>query len=272
MTSMVVVATAAALTPGASDVAAPVPSAAAHGVARGPLLPSGLPKQSASTFDHSLNWSGYVDTGTTFTSVAGSWTQPAAVCPANKLEQAAFWVGLDGDSPMDTSVEQVGTDSDCVKKVKKVPGGARYYAWYELYPDAVVVLPTSTYPVVAGDSISASVHGSGADYTVAISDGTRWKFSLPVTAPAVEEDASAEWIAEAPLSCTPVGVCKPVSLADFGTVTFTGASADGEPINGPGFTSEAVTMTKNVKGTVLEAQPSALAAGGAGFTVTWISL
>ena len=271
MTLMAVVA-AAALTSGASGVAAPIPSAAPHGAARDPLLPAGVRSKSVSTFDHSLNWSGYVDTGTTFTSVAGSWTQPAAVCPANKVQQAAFWVGFDGSDSTDTSVEQVGTDSDCVKKVKKVPGGARYYAWYELYPDPLVVLPTATYPVFAGDSITASVHGAGADYTVAISDGARWNYSAAVTAPAVDADSSAEWIAEAPLACTTKGVCKPVALADFDTVTFTGASADGEPVNGPGLTSEAVTMTKNKKGTILEAQPSALASGGAGFTVTWISL
>jgi hypothetical protein len=269
---MAVGAAAAAFWPGATGAAAPTPSTTPHASDRAPLLQAGARKAAPVPYDHSLNWSGYIDTGTTFTSVAGSWTQPTADCPASKVQQAAFWVGFDGYDSTDTSVEQVGTDSDCAKKVKTVPAGPRYYAWYQMYPDSVVVLPTATYPVSAGDAISASVHGSGADYTVAISDGTRWSFSLAVTAPAVASDASAEWIAEAPLTCTTAGKCKPEPLADFGSVTFTGASANGEPINGAGLTSESVTMTKNTKGTIIEAQPSVLALGGTGFSVTWVSL
>jgi hypothetical protein len=263
---------AAAAAPGTVSGAAP---AAASSVAiPAPLIGSAPLAKSKSTTVTSRNWSGYVDTGTTFTSVAGSWTQPAATCPANKLEQAAFWVGLDGYTPTDTSVEQVGTDADCVKGTKKVPGGPRYYAWYELYPNPLQVLTSD--PVFPGDAITASVSGSGAAYTVAISDVAsgvlRWSYSLPVTAPAVEPDASAEWIAEAPVTCTPTGTCKAVPLADFGAVTFTGASANGEPINGTGFTSIPITMTKSARGTGIEAQPSALATGGSGFSVAWVSL
>lgn len=54
---------------------------------------------------------------------------------------SAFWVGLDGSSS--TSVEQLGRDSDCDS------GTPSYYAWYEMYPNPSVTLP-SQYPVSPG--------------------------------------------------------------------------------------------------------------------------
>ncbi len=82
----------------------------------------------------SSNWSGYADTADTYTSVAASWTQPAVNCGSassggggilggllggnglgNLLgpggSASSFWVGLDGYAS--SSVEQLGTDSDC---------------------------------------------------------------------------------------------------------------------------------------------------------------
>ena len=105
----------------------------------------------------SQDWAGYAVTGTTFSNVAGSWTQPTATCPKNQVQQAAFWVGIDGYSASDPTVQQIGTDSDCTKGKGKKGGGPNYYAWYQLYPQSVVVLPTSSYPVTKGDAISASV-------------------------------------------------------------------------------------------------------------------
>ena len=47
--------------------------------------------------DVSSNWSGYAVSGQTFSSVSGSWTQPAATCTSGS-SSAAFWVGLGGNS------------------------------------------------------------------------------------------------------------------------------------------------------------------------------
>ena len=53
----------------------------------------------------SANWAGYaVDSGdpaagaapAVFTSVSGSWTQPAVECPRSGTTYSAFWVGLGG--------------------------------------------------------------------------------------------------------------------------------------------------------------------------------
>ena len=82
----------------------------------------------------SLDWAGYAVTGAVVTTVSGSWVQPAATCPGTKATESAFWVGIDGFAATDPTVQQIGTDSDCIKGSKKKPGGPSYYAWYEMYP------------------------------------------------------------------------------------------------------------------------------------------
>ena len=54
----------------------------------------------------SLNWAGYSATGSSFTSVTATWTQPAVKARTAET-YAAFWVGLDGDGS--DTVEQIGT-------------------------------------------------------------------------------------------------------------------------------------------------------------------
>jgi hypothetical protein len=212
----------------------------------------------------SLDWAGYAVTGPTFSNVAGSWTQPTAICPKNQVQQAAFWVGIDGYSSSDPTVEQVGTDSDCTKGKKK-GGGPNYYAWYQLYPQPDVVIPKTVTP---GDAISASVSVSGPVYTLTISDGSKWSYSIAQTPPTQPQNSSAEWIAEAPSSCTG-SKCKILPLADFGSLGFTGASANGQAISSTAFTNDQINMTKK-KGKVTLAQTSALAPGGSAFTITWL--
>jgi hypothetical protein len=215
----------------------------------------------------SLDWAGYAVTGPTFSNVAGSWTQPTATCPKKQLQEAAFWVGIDGYSASDPTVEQIGTDSDCTKAKGKKPGGANYYAWYQMFPQPDVVLPTSSYPVAHGDAISASVAVSGSTYTLTIVDGAKWHFSTTQTPSSQPQNSSAEWITEAP--CTG-SKCKVLPLADFASVTFSSASANNAAISSAGFTDHQIDMTtKGAKKT--KAQPSALSAGGSAFTVTWLS-
>ena len=45
----------------------------------------------------STNWSGYAVSGSRYTSVSASWTQPAVDCSLTPTGWSAFWVGLDGD-------------------------------------------------------------------------------------------------------------------------------------------------------------------------------
>jgi len=95
-----------------------------HAPGPGSLLGNGLRRATAV---QSANWAGYDDT---FNAVASSWTEPTVNCAnsnsgldgilgLNTLDgllggpgaASAFWVGLGGYSS--TSVEQLGTGSDC---------------------------------------------------------------------------------------------------------------------------------------------------------------
>ncbi len=267
---------------GASVALSSQPVSAQRGVSSAASVPDGRrsapnqlfetgPRSGAGT-SNSLNWAGYAVTGTPVTSVAGTWVEPSVPCPGNKVEQAAFWVGIDGFAPTDPTVQQIGTDSDCTKKVKKVPGAPSYYAWYEMYPAGLVVLPTGTYPVSPGNVMSASVTVSGGSYTLSLSDAGHWNYSTTQAAGSTTPlNSSAEWITEAPTLCVS-SKCKVVPLSDFGTVPFSGATVNGLAVNGTGLTDNLITMTKTLKGKSVLASTSALTGAGQSFTVTWHAL
>src|SRR3954469_19502760 len=110
----------------------------------------------------STNWSGYAAYNATFSHVKGDWTVPAVNCSSTKGQQLAIttaFVGIDGyDS---STVEQTGTDSDCVGR------NASYTAWYEFYPDRAVFLGN---PVSPGDQMHAEVSVSGSTATLTLHD------------------------------------------------------------------------------------------------------
>ncbi|MBV9795431.1 MAG: hypothetical protein JO016_16000 [Actinobacteria bacterium] len=196
----------------------------------------------------STNWSGYVVTGGTgaFNSVSSSWTEPAASCGSG-TQYAAFWVGLDGYNS--DSVEQTGTDSDCSN------GSPDYYGWYEMYPADPVYF---TNPVSPGDSMSASVAVSGTSYTLTLTDSTQgWTQTENETGS--YSNSSAEVITEAPSSST-----GPLPLADFGTVNYSAASANGTSMSSQNPTS--ITMV----GSSGDQLDSTSAIDGSGdFSNTW---
>jgi hypothetical protein len=268
---VVVVAVATSLPTTLASATESTPSASFRSpmIATSPLTlnPAANGKTSGGT-QTSLDWAGYAVTGTTFTNVSGAWTQPSATCTGKKVEQAAFWVGTDGYSESDPTVQQVGTDSDCTKGKGNVKGGPSYYAWYQMYPASDVVLSPSFYPVAPGDAISASVALSGSDYVLHVADGTRWTFTTTQAPSTRPLNSSAEWIAEAPSSCSK-STCKVLPLPNFGSLGFSKASANGEAISAPAFTHYQINMTlKNPK--KLKAQTSALTGSGSGFTVSWL--
>lgn len=199
----------------------------------------------------STNWSGYANTGTTFTDVKGSWTQPSATCSSGQTAYSSFWVGIDGDTT--NTVEQTGTDADCSS------GTPTYYAWYEMYPKFPVNLSGTVRP---GDAITAEVkyNGSG-NFTLTISDTTQgWTFTTNQRSRKAAL-GSAEWIAEAPSSSGGV-----LPLANFGTVSFSNCTANGKSISANPNPDEIVMVTSS--GTV-KAQPSGLNSSGTGFSVSW---
>src|ERR1700690_3035193 len=111
---------------------------------------------------------GYVVTGSTYTSVAGTWNVPTPKCLPGTA-YTSILVGLDGyTSP---TAEQAGVDVDCVG------GKAEFAAWYELYPANTVYFSNTVQP---GDSITASVtSGGGSKFTVKLSDTTQgWSHTV----------------------------------------------------------------------------------------------
>lgn len=192
------------------------------------------------------NWAGYAATGRTFTSVSSSWVQPAVSC-SSSTAYSSFWIGLDGDGS--NSVEQTGSEGDCSG------GRAEYYAWYEMYP-AYPVNYSNT--VKAGDHFTSTVSVSGTTYTLTLSDTTKGWTKTTTKKQSGLSNASAEIIAEAPSSSTGV-----LPLANFGTASFTNATANGQPIGS--LSPDKINMAS---GSTTKATTSALSSSE-NFTVTW---
>ena len=195
----------------------------------------------------STNWSGYAVTGSRFTSVSSSWTEPTATCSGTAY--SSFWVGLDGDTS--NTVEQTGTDADCSGSTPQ------YYAWYEMYPKFPVNLKGTVRP---GDHLSASVTTNGnGSFTLTISDSTQGWTNTKTARLKSAKLASAEVIAEAPSSSGGV-----LPLANFGTVSFSGASANGSLLTSSTPHIDPITMQS---GSTIKAQPGSINNGS--FSVTW---
>lgn len=220
------------------------------------LVPGHSRKIEGLTQVQSSNWSGYADTGSGFSKVSSSWTEPTPACGQGGSDQlAAFWVGIDGYSS--SSVEQDGTMIECYH------GTAYQYSWWEMYPSNAVQIVGQT--VAAGDKISASVVRSGSTYTLKVTDSTHPANSLSVTeACASCRNTSAEWIAEAPSGSGGV-----YPLAHFSTWTASSDAVTAGSTSGTisSFSDDEITMVDR-SGNV-EAQPGPLSSGGNSFSVTW---
>jgi hypothetical protein len=233
---------------------------------------------SASADTVSSNWAGYavsdsstVTTGATtaplqYTSVTATWKQPKARCTGDST-YSAFWVGLGGYSEASNALEQIGTASDC-----SGAGVARYYAWYELVPDAAVNLALK---INAGDTVTASVNVNGTNVLVQVKNRTRktsFTKLLPMAAPDL---TSAEWIAEAPSACTAAGQCRVLPLSNFGSVVFTkiAAIANAHPgtITDPFWANELIRLVPSTTAfstSTLGATPAQVSADGRTFGVS----
>jgi len=197
----------------------------------------------------SSNWSGYAATGSAgaFTSVSSSWVQPTLTC-TSKTTYSSYWVGLDGYS--NSALEQTGTEADCIG------GRAEYGAWWEVLPASESDYSVTVEP---GDSLTASVvDNSNGTFTMKLTDSTEgWSKSTTADGSSGYQDSSAEVIAEA----TDVNgsIAK---LSDFGTVDFTGATADGSALSGYSPTEIVMAGSSDIK-----AQPGSISGGS--FAVTW---
>jgi hypothetical protein len=232
----------------------------------------------------SANWAGYAVTAgeTTYTSVTATWVEPRVDCPSGHAgAAAAFWVGLGGYSPTAHALEQVGTAAACDPRT----GTPTYYAWYELVPNPSVTI--ARLAVAPGDVITTSVNAlAGGTIELQVKDRTRHTTFTTERPFASPDLSSAEWIAEAPSDCNR-NHCRPIPLADFGSVGFTRIAALGNGIGGtltanPGWTTIGITLEPGSgrgfftgpnavapRGPAAGAAPSPLSANGRRFSVRW---
>ena len=146
-------------------------------------------------------------------------------------------------------------------KAKESP---HYYAWWEI--DTATSTSSTTIPeaVSPGDHMTAEVSNAGGTYTLTLTDSGKWTYSPSPQTPSPNPPASsAEWIAEAPSVCKKK--CTPLKLADFGSVTFSGATANGFSISS--FKSSQTNKITMKKGKTVKATPTSLS--GSGFTINW---
>jgi hypothetical protein len=203
------------------------------------------------------NWSGYAaetslstPQANSVSAVSGSWVVPSVTGPSSGSTFSSVWVGIDGFS--NNTVEQVGTEEDVIN------GRTVYDAWWEMFstglqqPEQVITSMT----VQPGDSIAASVQfiSSGThagQFELSITDASRsndsfttFQSSAATQSPLAQRN-SAEWIVEAP-TIVGSGVA---SLANFGGVVFTNASATINgvtgPINASSWQSQAMNIVTN---------------------------
>ncbi|KAI0040159.1 hypothetical protein FA95DRAFT_1612019 [Auriscalpium vulgare] len=167
--------------------------------------------------DYSSNWAGGVlsSASGTYKSVTGTFVVPTPKTPSggSGSYSASAWVGIDGDS-CETAILQTGVDFTIDS------GSVSYDAWYEWYPDSAHDF--SGIPIKAGDTIKVTVTATstkaGSAVIENVTTGKTVSKSLSSSAALCEKDA--EWIVE---DFDEGGTQVP--FANFGTVTFTGASA-----------------------------------------------
>ncbi|HEX4216583.1 MAG TPA: G1 family glutamic endopeptidase [Candidatus Dormibacteraeota bacterium] len=199
---------------------APTSASAGHATIRN--LPRVVPAHSLQAARNagwqSENWSGYAITGSTYTSVTGTWTVPT-VQPSSSDAYSSSWVGIDGYN--DGDLIQTGTEQD------SIGGQAEYQAWWEILPAAET--PISSITVSPGDTIRASItQGTGGEWTISIEDltsgqtfSTQQSYSGPLS--------SAEWIEEAPQVNGSIA-----PMANYGESSFVPETVNS---GSPGFTS-----------------------------------
>ena len=208
------------------------------------------PGTPASVTSSSSNWSGYAANGGAFTSVTATWTVPTVSATSSGAD--ATWVGIGGLTSND--LLQAGTQA-----MVDGSGTVEYSSWIEMLPQSSRNVPLS---VSAGDSVTVTITQQAAnDWLIAMKNNTT-NGSYSVTVQYSSSNSSAEWVQEAPSVGRGL-----ISLDQFGTVKFSGASAvrDGKTMSLSALGAKAITMI-NGQGQAI-AQPSTIASDGSSFTI-----
>jgi hypothetical protein len=168
--------------------------------------------------EYSSNWAGVViespPAGATFTAVSATFTVPRPTSTGGGGTQAASaWVGIDGDT-CESAILQTGIDFE-------VSGSSvSYDAWYEWYPDYAYDFSGISFSV--GDTVAISVVASSkTSGTAKITNVSKGQtVTKAITSSSSLCGTNAEWIVE---DFEEGGGLVP--FANFGTVTFTSATA-----------------------------------------------
>ncbi len=229
----------------------------------------------------STNWSGYVAASNlnspmpgSVTSVSGTWTVPQVTPTAGQTAYSSVWVGIDGATSSSSTVEQIGTSQDVIN------GRVQYYAWWEMYSSGAQQpeQPISGMVIQPGDSITASVQyiisgANAGDFSLSIVDNSQSNDSMSLIVnpgnyqSPLANETSAEWVVEAPTVGNNVA-----ALDNFGSVTFTNASATINgvtgPINDPSWQNTAMNMVSPTTNANLDTT-SVLTNNGSSFVVSY---
>lgn len=210
------------------------------------------------------NWSGVTTKLASVNKVTGTFIVPK-ISGSDKKHSASVWVGIDGN----TCGGGTATSGPLIQVGVYLYGDGTAKPFYEWVPDLASI--TSDIAISAGDKIrmtvdvSTTTSGKGTleNLTTGKSFTHTWS-----SGPKKLCQAEAEWIVERPGT----GDGTPVPFVDYGSVTFTSASASnaaGSSVN-PGIaggTNVVLTSTGNSKGTVM----SKCTTSGSDLTCKWQS-
>ncbi|MCJ1360579.1 MAG: hypothetical protein MMC33_010587 [Icmadophila ericetorum] len=223
-----------------------------------PLIPTKTAETSAlqpngniSNIQYSSNWAGAVLTappaGSTFNSVSGTFTVPTPAVPSGNgagSYSASAWVGIDGDT-YQNSILQTGCDFT-VTKSSSGSLSYNYQCWYEWYPNYAIDFPGIT--IAAGNSVTVSVHSTSSTKGTAtiVNHSNGESATVSVSSSAALGGQNAEWIVEDYEEGSSL-----VPFANFGTVTFTSASAGDSAGGTVGTSSATIIEIENSSGQVI---------------------
>src|SRR5262249_29556552 len=142
---------------------------------------------------------------THYQSATLSWTVPQVQCAASENSAESIWAGLTG-IPNQSQLAQTGTASSCAS------GTPLYYAWWEMYPAAAVLI---NHLVEPGDVMTANVIYQQGQFQLILDDESKhWHFST-LQAGSDNDTITGVCIVEAPFS---VQQQKVIRLSNFGSV------------------------------------------------------
>jgi hypothetical protein len=213
------------------------------------------PSPAVVTATPTLNWSGYGLDAQGVTAIHAAWIVPAAITPP-ATGYAATWVGIGGQTTDD--LIQAGTEQDIEN------GVPTYYAWVEVLPDDTLGVSQRRLPVRPGDLFAVTITNTGADNWSIMLENRTTNQHLTAATTYTSCKCSAEWIEEVP----EFDDGSDPALANFGTVTFTEATATVGGVVHAATALHPEPLALNQRGKVV-AQPR-VAADGASLVVAYV--